>query len=68
MSCKRCGAPVVSIDLGLAGRTVRMRSCTTCDRRWYDEDDRELSLDEVLALVPRSTRGKVTKAAPVPVA
>lgn len=36
--CPGCARPLVSVDIKVEDRTVTMRSCTRCDRRWWVAD------------------------------
>lgn len=50
-SCPRCSSSLVEIRLDQAGRAVTMRSCSTCDSRWWQQDGQDVALDAVLATV-----------------
>jgi hypothetical protein len=53
--CPGCGRAYVEIHLEVGGRTLCMRSCSTCDtRQWYGPDG-ERALDGVLADISAST-------------
>lgn len=42
----------MAIDLQLEGRDLTMRSCSRCDRRWWDSDGDETDLVELLGHAP----------------
>lgn len=50
MHCPACGTMLVEIAITLRGSRVRMRSCSTCDTRWWDADGSGVDLPEVLDL------------------
>jgi len=51
MSCPRCThGRLVEIGLNVGERRVRMRSCSTCDTRWWDTDGEGVALGGVLEL------------------
>jgi len=56
--CPRCNAPLVEINVTLAGAEATMRSCSNCDQRTWVSDGRTVDLDGVLAdlqVEPRRT-------------
>ena len=50
-SCPRCSSTVVEIRLDQAGRAMVMRSCSTCDSRWWERDGEDVALGSVLETV-----------------
>lgn len=51
MHCPRCTkSKLVEINLTVADRAVRLRSCSSCDSRWWESDGEGLALTSVLAL------------------
>jgi transcriptional regulator NrdR family protein len=51
MHCPRCRkARLVEITLTVQGASVRMRSCSTCDTRWWDREGEAIDLAGVLDL------------------
>jgi hypothetical protein len=42
------------IEMRVAGEVVILRSCSTCDLRWWGGIDGSLTLDDVLGLAARS--------------
>ena len=51
MTCARCNTSrLVEIAVLLAGRKVTMRSCSRCDRRWWESGGERLELPGVLDL------------------
>ncbi len=49
--CESCGREHVEVELDLKGATLRMRSCTACDRREWVGPEGPLELPEVLDAV-----------------
>lgn len=47
--CPRCSAMVVAIRFDQAGRAMVMRSCSTCDSRWWQRDGEDVALPSILA-------------------
>jgi transcriptional regulator NrdR family protein len=55
MKCPRCRThELVVIDMVIGGEPVRLRSCSTCDARWWETEDGALPLSSVLALAQAS--------------
>jgi hypothetical protein len=54
--CPRCSSALVEIHLDQAGRAMVMRSCSTCDSRWWERDGEQVALDAVLDTVASSKR------------
>jgi hypothetical protein len=54
--CPRCSSPLAEIHLDQAGRTMVMRSCSTCDSRWWERDGEQVALGAVLDTVASSKR------------
>lgn len=50
MRCPLCGNAVVEISIRVRGEQVSMRSCTTCEARWWDRQGEALTIDAVLHL------------------
>ncbi|MGH9062244.1 MAG: hypothetical protein ACRDZY_22445 [Acidimicrobiales bacterium] len=51
MKCPRCRThELVIIDIVIRDEHVRLRSCSSCDARWWETGDGALSLSSVLAL------------------
>lgn len=51
MTCPTCHTSLlVEIAVDLGARQVTMRSCSACDRRWWDSEGDALELRGVLAL------------------
>jgi hypothetical protein len=67
-ACPRCSSSLVEIRLDQAGRLMVMRSCSTCDTRWWQRDGEDVALRSVLDIVastkkaPRAERLVVTGA------
>ena len=59
--CPRCSAKLVEIRLDQAGRAMVMRSCSTCDSRWWQSDGENVALPSILATVA-STKKLVSAA------
>lgn len=55
-ACRRCSSPLVEIHLDQAGRTMVMRSCSTCDTRWWQRDGEDVALHSVLDTVATTKR------------
>lgn len=54
MTCSRCNVSrLVEISVTIGERSVRMRSCSRCDARWWDAEGERLSLPAVLELASR---------------
>jgi len=52
MRCPICrSTTLVAIGLQLRGEQVTMRSCSQCDRRWWERNGEALPLPSVLELV-----------------
>jgi hypothetical protein len=52
MKCPSCRTrELVVIELRVGGEPVTLRSCSHCDRRWWQNLDGSLSLTSVLDLV-----------------
>lgn len=49
--CPRCSSSLVEIRLDQGGRSMVMRSCSTCDSRWWQADGEDVALTAVLATV-----------------
>ena len=58
--CPRCSSNVVEIRHDQAGRAMVMRSCSTCDSRWWLCDGEDVAFGSILDTVA-STK-KVTAA------
>lgn len=50
-ACPRCSSSLVEIRLDQAGRMMVMRSCSTCDTRWWQRDGKAVALRSVLDTV-----------------
>ena len=50
-ACPRCSSSLTEIRLEQAGRLMVMRSCSTCDSRWWQRDGEDVHLGSVLATV-----------------
>lgn len=48
--CPQCARPLVEIRLRIDDRPVRMRSCSHCEKRWWDSEGTELDRDTVIDL------------------
>jgi hypothetical protein len=46
--CASCGSPLVEISIARGESTMTMRSCSTCDTRWWHDDGDMVDLDHVL--------------------
>ncbi len=55
-ACPRCSASLVEIRLDQAGRSMVMRSCSTCDTRWWQRDGEAVALRSVLDTVALTKR------------
>lgn len=54
MKCSRChSSRLVEISVTISERPIRMRSCSTCDARWWDAEGEGVSLGRVLELARR---------------
>jgi hypothetical protein len=51
-SCPRCAGPLVSITFRLEGTDVEMRSCSTCDVRFYSREGEEVELTGLIGHEP----------------
>ena len=51
-SCPLCAGPVVSIVFRLEGADVEMRSCSTCDVRFYSRGGAEVELTGLIGHEP----------------
>ncbi|MGH9189506.1 MAG: hypothetical protein ACRD0Q_05685 [Acidimicrobiales bacterium] len=52
MNCPSCGrGQLVEIRLTVADRPMSMRSCPSCERRWWESNGELLPLGSVLELV-----------------
>lgn len=49
--CPRCSAKLVEIRLDQAGRAMVMRSCSTCDTRWWQRDGEAVAFGSILDTV-----------------
>ena len=49
--CPRCAAHLVEIHLDQAGRAMVMRSCSTCDSRWWRRDGEDVAFSSILDTV-----------------
>ena len=49
--CPRCSSTLVEIRLDQAGRVMVMRSCSTCDSRWWQRDGEDVAFGSVLETV-----------------
>ncbi|MGH9068591.1 MAG: hypothetical protein ACRD0J_14055 [Acidimicrobiales bacterium] len=57
MTCPVCHrSRMIEIGLTLAERSVVMRSCSTCDTRWWQEDGQPAALPRVLELAAATRR------------
>lgn len=54
-ACPSCAAPLIEIRLGTE---LLLRSCSTCDTRWWLRADDAASLEEVLGVVAGSAAGR----------
>jgi hypothetical protein len=54
--CPLCQGALVEITLTLADKDLAMRSCSTCDRRWWLEDGELVDFDGV---VPEARRPRI---------
>ena len=61
-SCPRCSAPLVEISLEQAGQAMVMRSCSTCDTRWWCRDGEHVDLGAVLDTVASAKKAPRTTA------
>ena len=50
-ACPRCSSSLTEIRLEQAGRMMVMRSCSTCDSRWWQRDGQDVDLGSVLTTV-----------------
>jgi hypothetical protein len=55
-SCRRCSSSLTEIRLEQAGRMMVMRSCSTCDTRWWERDGQAVDLTAVLTTVASTKR------------
>ena len=51
-SCPQCKGPLVCISLRRDGEEMTMRSCSRCDRRFWDRDAGQADLVDVLGREP----------------
>ncbi len=49
--CPRCSSTLVEIHLDQAGRALVMRSCSTCDSRWWQRDGEDVAIGSILDTV-----------------
>jgi hypothetical protein len=61
--CPRCDASLVEIRLDQAGRMMVMRSCSTCDSRWWQRDGKDVALTAVLDTVASTKKPSARKLA-----
>jgi hypothetical protein len=54
--CRRCSSSLTEIRLEQAGRMMVMRSCSTCDSRWWERDGEAVDLTSVLTTVASAKR------------
>jgi hypothetical protein len=47
-----CRGSLVSISLRLEGRSMEMRSCSRCDMRFWQDEDGDVELPDVLGREP----------------
>jgi hypothetical protein len=55
-TCPRCSSSLTEIRLEQAGRMMVMRSCSTCDSRWWQRDGQDVDLTAVLTTVASTKR------------
>lgn len=60
-ACPRCSSSLVEIRLDQAGRLMVMRSCSTCDTRWWQRDGEAVAFDAVLDTVADAKRAAAGK-------
>ncbi len=52
MLCPHCrSARLIEIAMTLRDQRVTMHSCPSCERRWWDQDGRNIGLPSVIDLV-----------------
>lgn len=56
LACPRCTSSLVEIRLDQAGLAMVMRSCSTCDTRWWERDGESVGFDAVLDTVAEAKR------------
>lgn len=61
-SCPRCASALVEIRLDQAGQEMVMRSCSTCDTRWWSRDGEDVALGSVLHAMASAKRVATSKA------
>lgn len=49
--CPRCSSTLAEIRFDQAGRAMVMRSCSTCDSRWWQRDGEDVALPSILDTV-----------------
>lgn len=54
--CPRCSANLVEIRLDQAERAMVMRSCSTCDSRWWQRDGEDVAFSSILDTVASTRR------------
>jgi uncharacterized Zn finger protein (UPF0148 family) len=56
--CPRCSSSLIEIRIDQAGRAMVMRSCSTCDSRWWQRDGEDVALCAVLETVASAKKPK----------
>lgn len=56
LACPRCTSSLVEIRLDQAGMAMVMRSCSTCDTRWWERDGQSVDFGAVLDTVAEAKR------------
>jgi len=51
-NCPDCAGPLVTITLQLEGDPLLMRSCSRCDRRFWERDGGDTDLVDLLGREP----------------
>jgi len=52
LTCPHCDGPLVCIELTLEGDPLTMRSCSRCDLRYWDREQGETDLVDLLGREP----------------
>jgi hypothetical protein len=56
--CATCDSPLVEISIARGDSTMTMRSCSTCDTRWWHDDGDVVDLGHVLGTMASERRRK----------
>lgn len=60
-SCPRCSSKLVEIRFDQAGQAMVMRSCSTCDSRWWQRDGKDVAFGSILDTVASTKKVPAAK-------